>query len=162
MGVISLSHSLLEKPRDLGALESKVLTVLDIIIVTTRKHWWTQFYLKSELTYCLFPCFSTDFLSSRWIKNLDVWIKAENWHVLLTINNFSGHSIDYESTNIQIKFFEPNMILFVQPLDIEIICCFKAHCWKQFCYCAVELNELGECKIFNIDLKEAIEMAMEA
>jgi len=118
--------------------------------------------LKSELTYCLFPCFSTDFLSPRWIKKLDVRMKAENRHVLLTIDNFSGHSIDYEPTNIQIEFFEPNMTSFVQPLDAGIIRCFKAHYRKQFCRRAVELDELGEREIFKIDLKEAMEMAMEA
>jgi hypothetical protein len=48
-------------------------------------------------------------------------MRGEGRHVLLIIDYFSGHSIQYQPTNIQIEFFEPNLTSFVQPLDAGII-----------------------------------------
>ena len=69
----------------------------------------------------------------RYIKKLDLKMRSQKRHILLTIDNFSGHLIDYVPTNIQIEFFEPNLTAFVQPLDAGIIRCFKAHYRNNFC-----------------------------
>ena len=69
---------------------------------------------------------------------------SQKQHILLTIDNFSGHLIDYVPTNIQIELFEPNLTAFVQPLDAGIIPCFKAHYQNNFCQRAIQLDEAGE------------------
>jgi len=89
-------------------------------------------------------------------------MRSEGRHVLLLIDNFSGHAIDYQPSNITIEFFEPNLTSFVQPLDAGIIRCFKAHYRKQFCLRALSLDEAGERDIYKIDLREAMMMAEEA
>ncbi|KIK80475.1 hypothetical protein PAXRUDRAFT_158586, partial [Paxillus rubicundulus Ve08.2h10] len=64
--------------------------------------------------------------------------------------------------NIQIEFFEPNLMPFVQPCDTGIIHCFKAiyHC--NFCARAIDLDEAGSHEIYKIDLLEAMLMAKSA
>ena len=89
-------------------------------------------------------------------------MRSQKRHILLTIDNFSGHIIDYVPTNIQIEFFEPNLTAFVQPLDAGIIRCFKAHYWNNFCQRAIQLDEAGERDIYKIDLQEGMMMAEEA
>lgn len=80
----------------------------------------------------------------------------------MTLDNFSGHFINYEPTNIQLEYFEPNMTSFVQPLDAGIIRCFKAHYRRAFCERAIELDEAGEEDIYKINLLEAMLMSKAA
>ena len=80
----------------------------------------------------------------RYIKKLDLKMHSQKQHILLTIDNFSGHLIDYVPTNIQIELFELNLTAFVQPLDAGIIPCFKAHYQNDFCQRAIQLDEAGE------------------
>ena len=87
---------------------------------------------------------------------------ATRQHILLVIDNFSGHSINYKQSNIHIEFFEPNLTSFVQPLDAGIICCFKAHYYSNFCQRAIVLDEAGESNIYKINLLKGILMAEEA
>jgi hypothetical protein len=86
-------------------------------------------------------------------------MKGEGRHVLLIIDNFSGHSIQYQPTNVQIEFFEPNLTSFVQPLDAGIIRCVKAHYRGNFCQRAIDLDEAGEREIYKINLLEGMVMA---
>ena len=86
-------------------------------------------------------------------------MRGEGRHVLLIIDYFSGHSIQYQPTNIQIEFFEPNLTSFVQPLDAGIIWCVKAHYRGSFCQCAIDLDEAGERDIYKINLLEGMIMA---
>jgi hypothetical protein len=92
----------------------------------------------------------------------DLKMQTEGRHVLLSVDNFSGHYIDYEPTNVEIDFFEPNLTFFIQPLDAGIICCFKAHYRKHFCQRAIKLDKAGERDIYTITLKESMKMAKEA
>ena len=57
----------------------------------------------------------------------------QNRKIILLLDNFSGHNIDYSPTNIRLVFFAPNMTAFIQPLDAGIIRCFKAHYRALFC-----------------------------
>src|SRR5882672_447493 len=82
---------------------------------------------------------------------------CQNRHILLSVNNFTGHGIAYNPRNILIEFFEPNLTAYVQPLDAGIICCFKA-----FCIHAIDLNDAGESNIYKINLLEAMTMAKAA
>ena len=82
--------------------------------------------------------------------------------IILLIDNFSGHNIEYHPTNIRLEFFAPNMTPFVQLLDAGIICCFRAHYCALFCQRALELDTIGEEDIFKINIRKAMLMAKEA
>jgi hypothetical protein len=86
----------------------------------------------------------------------------QNWKIVLFIDNFSSHNINYNPINIRLEFFAPNMTPFVQPLDAGIIRCFKAHYRALFCQRALELDTLGKENIFQINIHEAMLMAKEA
>ena len=89
-------------------------------------------------------------------------MRTEGQHILLVIDNFSGHRISYEPSNIQIELFEPNLTAFVQPLDAGIIRCFKAHYCNSFCQCALLLDEAGEWDVYKITLHEGMMLAEDA
>jgi DDE superfamily endonuclease len=83
-------------------------------------------------------------------------MRAEGRHVLLVIDNFSGHFINYQPSNTQIELFKPNLTSFIQPLDAGIIRCFKAHYRSRLCQRAIDLDEAGEAEIYKINLLEGI------
>ena len=89
-------------------------------------------------------------------------MRTENRHILLLMDNFSGHTIGYEPKNIKLEYFEPNMTPFVQPCDAGIIRTFKALYRKSFNQRAIDRNEAGEREIYKIDLLEAMLMAKKA
>lgn len=92
----------------------------------------------------------------------DLKMREQNCNVCLTLDNFSGHDINYQPTNVQITFFEPNLTAFVQPLDAGVIRCFKAHYRRAFCRRALLLDDAKERDIYNLTLLEAMLMAKNA
>lgn len=98
----------------------------------------------------------------EWIKELDHEFRSANRYVALTLDNFAGHMIAYEPTNIEFIYFEPNLTPYVQPLDAGIILCVKAHYRKAFCARAVDLDEAGEEDIYKINLLEVMLMVRRA
>jgi len=86
-------------------------------------------------------------------------MRRESRHVCLFLDNFSGHTISYEPTNVRLEFFEPNMTSFVQPCDAGIIRCFKALYRRNFCIRALDLDEAGERDIYKNNLLEGMTMA---
>jgi hypothetical protein len=68
-----------------------------------------------------------DLGACRWVDDLDAKMKADNRHILLLADNFSGHKTEKSWANVQIKFFEPNLTAFVQPADAGVIRALKAH-----------------------------------
>lgn len=89
-------------------------------------------------------------------------MRTKNRHIVLIIDNFSGHNIEYEPTNVQLEFFKLNLTSFVQPLDAGIIRCFKAHYQKRLCLRAIDLDEAHEENIYQLDLLEGMKIAQEA
>jgi len=82
--------------------------------------------------------------------------------IILLVDNFSGHSVEFTPRNVQVEFFEPNLTAFVQPCDAGIICCFKAHYRREFCLRALDLEEAGKRDIYKINLLEAMLLAKKA
>jgi hypothetical protein len=89
-------------------------------------------------------------------------MKNENRHVILVVNNFSGHGIKYTTSHVRIEFSEPNLTSYVQPLDAGIIQCFKAQYRRGFCEQALDLDEAGEENIYKINLLEGMLLAKHA
>lgn len=98
----------------------------------------------------------------RWIRMLDAQFRRANRKICLLVDNFKGHLISYEPTNIHIEFMAPNMTSFIQPLDAGIIRCFKAHYRHATCMRAIEQDDAGEQDIYKIDLLEAMLLVNEA
>lgn len=97
----------------------------------------------------------------EWIK-LNQEFQNAKWHVALTLDNFAGHKITYEPTNIEFIYFKPNLTPYVQPLDARIIQSVKAHYHKAFCLHTVNLDEAGELDIYKINLLEVMLMVRQA
>ena len=92
----------------------------------------------------------------------DDMMRAQNRKVCLHLDNFSGHYISYEPTNVELIFFKPNLTAWVQPLDAGIIRCFKAHYRRRFCQEALKRDASGEADIYSSNLLETLHMARDA
>jgi len=89
----------------------------------------------------------------------DIELQLKNRQIALTLDNFSGHTIQYQPRNITLIYFKPGLTSHIQPLDAGIIRCFKAHYRRQFCLHAIEQDDAEEEDIYKINLLEAIMMA---
>ena len=92
----------------------------------------------------------------------DGMMRAQKRKVCLHLDNFSGHYISYEPTNVELIYFKPNLTAWVQPLDAGIIRCFKAHYRRRFCEEALKQDANGQADIYSINLLEALHMACDA
>ena len=97
-----------------------------------------------------------------WVKKLDIRMKWENRHIILMVDNFSGHCLSYKPSNVRLEHFKPNMTPFIQPCDAGIIRCFKALYHHNFSRREIDLDEASEREIYKTDLLEAMVMAKEA
>lgn len=87
----------------------------------------------------------------------------ENRHVLLLVDNAPSHrhsASDY--SNLRIEFLAPNLTAWIQPMDAGIIRCFKAHYRNGFTRLALERDNAGIAKIYNIDQLQAMKLAATA
>lgn len=80
----------------------------------------------------------------------------------MLVDNFKGHKIGYEPTNIELDFMAPNMTAAVQPLDGGIIRDFKGIYRCKMCIRAIELDDAGADNIYEMNLLEAMLLIMEA
>ena len=101
-------------------------------------------------------------LPFRWIQEWDIELQLLNHHIALTLDNFSGHRINYQPKRITFIYFEPGLTSHIQPLDAGIIRCFKAHYRRLFCLRAIQQDEAEEQDIYNMNLLEALIMAERA
>jgi hypothetical protein len=108
----------------------------------------------------MYPSF-TD-LHFRWIIEWDLELKLKNRQIALTLDNFSGHTIQYQPKNITLLYFEPGLTLYIQPLDAGIIRSFKAHYRRQLCLHAIQQDDAEERDIYKTDLLQAMLMAERA
>lgn len=52
-------------------------------------------------------------------KTFDLKMHQANWKVSLMLDNLASHNIAYQPIKMKIKFFEPNLTPFVQPLNLD-------------------------------------------
>ena len=67
----------------------------------------------------------TTALLQNWLIKLDHKIQINKKHILLFLDNFSGHKVDLTLNNIKIAFYPPNCTSVLQPLDQGLIKNFK-------------------------------------
>ncbi|KAL7282003.1 hypothetical protein ACG7TL_003470 [Trametes sanguinea] len=115
------------------------------------------FYYRNNKT-----AWMTSTLFEEWLKAQDREFRRQSRNILLWVDNFSGHEIEYIPTNIRLEFFEPNMTSFVQPLDAGIIRCFKAYYRKALCSRALMMDDAGEEDIYKINLLEVMVLVKDA
>ena len=108
------------------------------------------------------PAHVNHVILTRWLKKFDLRMRQQQRHICLLIDNFSGHKVAYQPSNIHIEFFAPNQTSFVQPCDAGIIRCFKAIYRCNFCMLALNRDEAGEHEIYKINLLEGMTMAKNA
>ena len=74
----------------------------------------------------------TGVIFAKWLNQLDRTMCRQGRKILLFLDNARCHpQEDLQLTNITLKFFPPNCTSCLQPLDLGIIRCFKAHYRKQ-------------------------------
>ena len=85
-------------------------------------------------------------------------LKAQSQHVLLWVDNFSGHTVPTSYMNIHVEIFLPSLTSHVQPMDAGIIQCFKAHYHKLFIAHSIDQYDVGihPLKIYKINQLEAM------
>ena len=106
------------------------------------------------------------------LRRFDRSMKAQNRKVLLLLDNFSGHAVDYVPTNVELLFLPPNTTSHLQPLDGGIIRAFKAHFKKKqyrkaYQYVGMLQNGHQDVvgpvdKVFEVDQLQAMKWAREA
>ena len=103
----------------------------------------------------------TSVLFEEWLDEWNGTLKAQNQHVLLWVDNFSGHTLPASITNIRMEFFSPNLTSHIQPMDAGIIWCFKAHYQKLFVARSIDCYDVGihSSKIYDINQLEAMHLA---
>ena len=92
----------------------------------------------------------------------DLELKLKNHQIALTLDNFSGHTIQYQPKNITLLYFEPGLTSHIQPLDAGIIQSFKAHYRHQLCLHAIQQDNAEERDIYKTNLLQAMLMAERA
>ena len=106
----------------------------------------------------------TSAIYSMYLRQWDAELRTQGRHVIYLHDNFSGHTIQDDLTNIRCEFFAPNLTAHVQPMDAGIIRCFKAHYRSQFISRAIDRYDSGVTpgKIYDIDQLEAMRLAQTA
>lgn len=98
----------------------------------------------------------------RWLRKFDADMCRQHRFVALTMDNFSGHYVEYDPSNVEVIFFEPNLTSHCQPCDGGIIRCVKACYRTKLSIRALDLDDAGEVDIFKIDLLLAMKLLWEA
>ncbi|POW12746.1 hypothetical protein PSTT_04332 [Puccinia striiformis] len=84
----------------------------------------------------------------NWLRTWNAKLREEKRHILLLLDNFSGHQVPEDGmSNIQVEFFSPNLTSHVQPLDVGIIKYFQ---------------EIPVKELFQINQLTAMKMAKKA
>jgi hypothetical protein len=105
-------------------------------------------------------------LFSSWITKWDKDLAVQKRHILLLVDNFSGHGEppEYKLTNIRLEFFAPNLTSHIQPLDAGIIATFKCYYRSNFINYSLQRydSEVPIAEIYKINQLDAMKLAQDA
>ena len=106
----------------------------------------------------------TSTIYQEWLLDWDRALRNEDRKILLLQDNFSGHVIPEQLTNIHVINFEPNLTAHVQPNDQGIIRCFKANYRAKYIQRAIDLYEtnITPSQIYDINQLQAMRLAEDA
>ena len=60
----------------------------------------------------------------------NAFLSSHNRKVLVIVDNFSGHKIDAELSNMEMTFLKPNLTSRLQPADLLVISTLKKKIYK--------------------------------
>jgi hypothetical protein len=84
-------------------------------------------------------------------------MQQQNQNVVLTLDNFSRHYVEYQLKNVLlIVFFKPNLTAWIQPLNASIIHCVKVHYHQGQCRQVLDCNNAEEADIWAMDQLKAV------
>ncbi|KAI5822040.1 DDE-domain-containing protein [Schizophyllum commune Tattone D] len=103
----------------------------------------------------------TTTLYQEWLHDWDARLRQQDRHIILFVDNFSGHQAPSDLTNIKCEFFKPNLTPHVQPADAGIIRCFKAHYRSRFIQRAIDRYDNGTTpsSIYDLNQLEGMRLA---
>lgn len=125
------------------AFNKKTGAQLDFCYHSNAKAWMTSAFFE------------------EWLQEWNKKLRHHNQHILLWLDNFSGHTVPATITNIHVELFSPNLISHVQPMDAGIIRYFKAHYCRLFIACSIDRYDasIHPFEIFKINQLEAMHLA---
>ena len=86
-------------------------------------------------------------LFKQWLMHLDSRMRKINKNIILFLDNFGGHKVDFNFTNMKLAFYPANCTSLLQPLDQGIIKSFKSK------YRTRMLKQI----LSRVDLQESVE-----
>ncbi|KAG8747572.1 hypothetical protein FRC10_000708, partial [Ceratobasidium sp. 414] len=96
----------------------------------------------------------------RFLSDLNTRMVHQNRRIILLVDNAPSHRhTPSEYSNVHVEFLAPNLTAWIQPMDAGIIRCFKAHYRNGFTRLALERDNAGINKIYNISQLEAMKLA---
>ncbi|XP_015795121.1 tigger transposable element-derived protein 6-like [Tetranychus urticae] len=107
----------------------------------------------------------TSVIFTEWLIELDNLFRERQQKAILFIDNFAGHTTEYEPTNILLMFLPPNTTSVTQPLDAGVIRAVKSKYRKTLSSLLVDKYLNTENTYLNnkkVDLAQAIEMISES
>jgi DDE superfamily endonuclease/Tc5 transposase DNA-binding domain len=93
----------------------------------------------------------------EWLQEVNETMLSAHRHICLILDNFSGHVLRREFSNVHCVFITPGMTSVLQPLDSGIIHSFKAHYKALLVSHHLKEDRVETSAKFNI--REAIEFA---
>ena len=114
------------------------------------------FYYRNNAT-----AWMTTVLYQEWLTDWDKKLRDQRRKVVLLQDDFSGHVVPDNLTNIEVMNFSPNLTSHVQPADAGIIRAFKAHYRCLYMERALDRYDegLSPAIIYDIDQLEAMRLA---
>ena len=108
----------------------------------------------------------TKVIFQYFLRRFDRSMVAKKRKVLLLLDNFAGHMVEYKPVNVELLFLPPNTTSRLQPLDGGIIRAFKAHFKRrqfQKAYRHIGMTQIGRQdlvgpaeNIFDVDQLQAM------
>lgn len=79
----------------------------------------------------------------------NAFLLSQNRKVLVIVDNFSGHKIDVELTNIEMVFLKPNLTSRLQPADLLVISTLKKRYKKWYNLQILDEKELNHGRVIS-------------
>jgi hypothetical protein len=102
------------KSKNLRAFRGQYMSKLKVKYINNVKAWMTN------------PIFN------QYLKELDEYFKRKGRKIVLFLDNAPMHIVDEATnlTNVELRYFSPNLTSILQPLNVGIIRSLKAMSWK--------------------------------